>query len=277
MKKIMLLILLQLSVNIIYSQINRWKVSGKIYYNTTHIRDTISSRTMNEVSILYFGAEGSLYRSYEAMQGLAAFQKWRESGYIGPNPGFGRGTRDLYYVNPNKKEVARVRDFFIGGDLLSKANYIMPEPMESFNWNITTQTKKIGDFICQMATGNCRGRLYTVWFCSDIPFSAGPWKLAGLPGLILEAEDSKKQVIFRFNRIEYPITEFIEPVPNAIIVKETDFEKMRQAYYDNPNPSGSNTGVKAIIKNAQGQEVISKRPTINNPIDLISKLPTLIF
>jgi len=275
MKKLLLLILLQLSVNLIYSQTNRWKVSGKIYYNTTHIRDTISGRTMNEVSILYFGAEGSLYRSYEAMQGLAAFKKWRESGYVGPNPGFGRGTQDLYYANHNKKEVARVRDFFIGGDLLSKANYIMPEPMESFNWNITHQTKKIGDFICQMATGNCRGRFYTVWFCNDIPFSAGPWKLAGLPGLILEAEDSKKQVIFKFNKIEYPVTEFIEPVSNPILTKETDFEKMRQAYYDNPSDAG--TSARGIIKNAQGQEIKQKRPVITNPIDLVSKLPTLIF
>ena len=36
-----------------------------------------------------------------------------------------------------------------------------------------------------MATTHFRGREWKVWFSEEIPLSLGPWKLGGLPGLIL--------------------------------------------------------------------------------------------
>jgi len=49
---------------------------------------------------------------------------------------------------------------------------------------------------CQKAKCNFRGRQWTVWFASDIPVSDGPWKLGGLPGLIMEAYDQGIQYHF---------------------------------------------------------------------------------
>jgi GLPGLI family protein len=70
------------------------------------------------------------------------------------------------------------------------------------SWELLNETKNITSFKCQKAQGNFRGRTYTVWFTNDIPVSMGPWKLNGLPGLILEATDSLNQFQFFAEKIE---------------------------------------------------------------------------
>ncbi|ADF51653.1 MAG: GLPGLI family protein [Zunongwangia sp.] len=71
-------------------------------------------------------------------------------------------------------------------------------------WNITSETKAIGKFTANKATAHFRGRDYTAWFTPEIPLPIGPWKLQGLPGLILEAYDTNKEIYWYFKSIEYP-------------------------------------------------------------------------
>ena len=52
------------------------------------------------------------------------------------------------------------------------------------------------DTVRRLATSDFRGRHWTAWFATDIPVSDGPWKLGGLPGLILEAYDKGHQYTF---------------------------------------------------------------------------------
>ena len=77
------------------------------------------------------------------------------------------------------------------------------EDVEERNWDIVADSvKNIFGYDCLMATANYHGRQWTVWFCPEIPINAGPWKLLGLPGLILEAVDSTGQHHFTANGIE---------------------------------------------------------------------------
>jgi GLPGLI family protein len=78
------------------------------------------------------------------------------------------------------------------------------EKLPKIDWTITSETQKIGIFVCTKATAEFRGRNYTAWFTTEIPLPYGPWKLHGLPGLILEAYDTKKEVFFYFKSLEYP-------------------------------------------------------------------------
>jgi GLPGLI family protein len=80
--------------------------------------------------------------------------------------------------------------------------YILDEPVPDFGWSITEERKKIGEFECIKAISKpFRGRVYEAWFTPEIPISDGPWKLCGLPGLILEAEDQSKEIRLIFEKM----------------------------------------------------------------------------
>ena len=61
-----------------------------------------------------------------------------------------------------------------------------------FDWKITTDKEKIGEYNTQKATTEFGGRKWTAWFATEIPFQDGPYKFYGLPGLIVKVEDEGK-------------------------------------------------------------------------------------
>lgn len=82
--------------------------------------------------------------------------------------------------------------------------YYTKEVTPHIDWKLSKDIKKIGKFTCKKATAFFRGREYTAWYTPEIPVPFGPWKLQGLPGLILEAYDVNKSVYWYFKASEYP-------------------------------------------------------------------------
>lgn len=80
------------------------------------------------------------------------------------------------------------------------------ETLPKFKWKITNQKKKIGTFDCILGTTTFRGRKYFAWYAPEIAVYSGPWKLNGLPGMILEAYDEGKNVNWNFKSYKFPIT-----------------------------------------------------------------------
>ena len=62
------------------------------------------------------------------------------------------------------------------------------EPMPEISWTLTEDTVTVSGYHCQQATTTFRGVEWRVWYTDEIPSSAGPWRLRGLPGLIVKAE-----------------------------------------------------------------------------------------
>ncbi len=75
------------------------------------------------------------------------------------------------------------------------------EIWEKPEWETTDESKEILGYQCFKATTEYRGRRWTAWFAPEIPVQEGPWKLCGLPGLILEAYDEGRDYVFEGNGI----------------------------------------------------------------------------
>ena len=94
------------------------------------------------------------------------------------------------------------------------------EPFSEIDWQIIEDgAKTILGYECLMATTDYHGRKWTAWFTPEIPLQDGPWKLCGLPGLILEAAEEKGHHCFTADGIEQS-SQPIFPIYNK------DYEKM---------------------------------------------------
>jgi len=88
--------------------------------------------------------------------------------------------------------------------------YTVDDTWLKIQWEIKEDTFTIGNFKCKKAIGDFRGRTYIAWFTEEIPLPYGPFKLYGLPGLILQAEDTEKMFSVYMKSIEYPTSQEFE-------------------------------------------------------------------
>ena len=103
------------------------------------------------------------------------------------------------------------------------------EDMPMLEWELTDSTGTVLGYECHQAKCSFRGREWTAYYTEEIPIMDGPWKLQGLPGLIMKASD--KDGHYRFECIgiksnaSRPITMYKVPYIST----------SRQKYYDTKN------------------------------------------
>jgi len=119
--------------------------------------------------------------------------------------------REFFFIRHNNKELQRYfarlpnakifKNYPEGKirvhDRFDLSQWTIDEDWEKPIWNITDSVCKIMGYQCILATTDFRGRRWEAWFAPEIPISDGPWKLCGLPGLILKARDSKSHYIYQ--------------------------------------------------------------------------------
>lgn len=127
-----------------------------------------------------------------------------------------------------------------------------------FNWKISGEKKKIGEYNAQKATTEYGGRTWTAWFSSDLPFQDGPYKFSGLPGLIVKIEDADKNYswVLQGNKKikEYSEFSYIEGLMQATggKPKELTREKFDKTFNDfKKDPFAS-------VRPMMSQEIMSK-------------------
>ncbi len=119
--------------------------------------------------------------------------------------------------------------------VITPDNYSYTESLPNINWTLAEETDTICGYICKKAIGEYGGRSWTVWYTRDIPVTFGPWKLCGLPGLVMSATDGEG--IHHFEAIVIrngttPITE--NETANTIQTTREKFIKAKNHFEENP-------------------------------------------
>lgn len=272
-------------------------VLAEIRYDFAHVTDTNHrDKPKKEEMVLYIAKNSSLYKSQslatkteEALKQMKEFSSGNEGGhqmlaFSSPN----LTNEEIYNFHQDKKMLLI--------DKVGLTAYSIPQQYPSIDWQISNETKAIGGYKCQKAIAAFRGRNYTAWFTAELPFPYGPWKLNGLPGLILQAEDDKKEVVFNYAGFDKKEEGLVSIDLQKGITETTsaDLARAKKVFEKNPGgnmlrnmpiPAGANVQTKMVFKDETGKEMTKEemdakmsmsnkmtgKPVFNNPLELSNK------
>ena len=97
-------------------------------------------------------------------------------------------SRDVYpmefYRNPDGSWVTVIRT------ITEQPILRYEESPVEFSWQLLSETEDVLGYPCQRARTEYKGRAYDAWYTPLLPVGGGPYKVCGLPGLILKVADT---------------------------------------------------------------------------------------
>lgn len=217
---------------------------ARVHYTYTNTLDTLKiGQTRTENMVLFLGKNAALYTSFDKIRyELSEDQKSRARAMTRNSSGntpmlvkidksAGDWLTKTNYLSYTKERKLFTKEVIIG------FGYLIEETLPELKWKVSKDTLTISGINCQKASTNYEGKNWIVWFAPSLPFQAGPWKLQGLPGLIISAADEKQNIQFQFAGFEKANT--------------GDFARLN----DIRNKSGSGSGIINTVDVGLGLDV----------------------
>jgi GLPGLI family protein len=219
-------------------------VKLRIYYNHSHIRDLQSAQKVHtDQLVLLLGENSSLFVSFEKISlrkdRKQYVKKMIDANQVPTVQMTGKQHAMEEILRPFGMQRIEVQDYL-------GRFFIYNEELPSIEWSLDPATKDILGYPCQKATAFFLGRDWEVWFTSEIPLPVGPWKLGGLPGAILAAEDKEGHV--KYEAISIQSASVIDSVlafegkylqlelerNRSRVITKAEFEKLKAQALKNP-------------------------------------------
>ena len=245
------------------------KVLFTAQYDLSFVGDTAhADKHIDETMMLKVGAKSSLFYSYA---------RFRMDSLIEMDKATGASQEiiDEHMKQDNSQVNYQIFKNYPEGKLtmldpVASSNFRCEEKTELPAWELHPDTATILTYTCYKATCRFRGRDYEAWYTPEIPRSDGPWKLQGLPGLILKASDSRKHYTFICTGIEkvrgeetiqYRGSDY-EPISRKDLLRVHErFAADPIGYLKETSP-----GIQVIVNGEDGQPIHPK-DTPYNPIE----------
>lgn len=238
------------------------KSNFNIYYQFKFLKDIKLSQNPREgLCVLQIGENYSKFSDVKILKTDSLFEKFSHLDNNGA-----KEMNQLLMYKPlwEMESLKSSADKKIIYQKRYKTKYQYEEQQPEFTWQLHNDSKKILNYNCKKATAKYRGREYIAWYASEIPVNNGPYVFEGLPGLILEIEDSNNKYHFTAVGIDKkPMDIYLRNDKEILKISREKFREVEKTYHDNP---GAFHG-KAL--NEDGSPIIGKsKPLHYDPFEL---------
>lgn len=115
-------------------------------------------------------------------------------------------------------------------DIIAPNEYEGNEKTPKITWQIQEDTITVNGYLCKKATTEFRGVKWDVCYTEEVPSTAGPWRLNGLPGLIILAKsEAHSFVLSELKQESSPIT--IDSNPEILKMKYKKILKFKNKVF----------------------------------------------
>ena len=190
--------------SIVFSSLSAQELEGEIRYLRTSnwtkqmaALDFISKPQRERMA--YMWGNRSEWKSYTTLYFTPTESKYEDSEERAEPDDAGYSWRkDAFFLKRNFEE----NTIYDVMTLLGKT-YILEDSLRTPNWKILNDMKEVAGHICMNAywEDTLKQQRIVAWFALDMPVPAGPERLCGLPGLILEANVNDGALILTADRI----------------------------------------------------------------------------
>ena len=182
-----------------------------------------------------------------------------------------------YLTDPNAKHPDVLYDIYKNypkgkltfTDHIPSETYRYEEPLDIFNWQLTGDTATLCGYKSQKATCDFGGRSWVAWFAPELPYSDGPYKFNGLPGLIVKVGDTRDHYVFELLSLKKNVPGVMIEMEDKDYVKTTKFGFFKA--WDSFRADIVNRAKQYSTENDSQQVLARNVAKDNNPIELIRK------
>ncbi len=228
-------------------------LTGRAYYkSSSQIKISMDSTKMVPEQMAEIQAQ--LKKQMEKDYILSFTQtesNWKQAESLGGGPATASSGGMTMVINTGSQDKILYKNIadqsFLREEEVMGKEFLIKDALESSEWELTGETKKIGDYTAQKATftriidsqrfstgmtemENVKDTInVTAWFTPEIPVSHGPESYFGLPGLILEVQNGGRTLIcekIELNPSTNPVK--IEQPKKGKVVNREEFRAMQE-------------------------------------------------
>ncbi|MDO8968204.1 GLPGLI family protein [Algoriphagus sp.] len=229
-------------------------LTGRAYYkSSSQVKISMDSTKMapEQMAEIQAQLKKQMERDY-ILSFTQTESTWKQAESLGGGPATASSGGMTMVINTGSQDKVLYKNLadqsYLREEEVMGKEFLIKDTLEPSEWELTGETKKIGNYTAQKATysrivdsqrfstgmtemENVKDTIrVTAWFTPEIPVSHGPDNFFGLPGLILEVQNQGRILIcekIELNPSTNPVK--IEQPKKGKVVNREEFRAMQEA------------------------------------------------